>query len=64
MMSGGLENDCTYFGSVRGKKSSYAGLSVCSGLSGYIQTDDELLFVQPENTVRPDGKLAHIIYTC
>ncbi|KAH9498410.1 hypothetical protein Btru_008196 [Bulinus truncatus] len=56
---------CLYSGYVKGQSSSHAALSLCSGVSGYIQTDTELLFVQPKgkNSLMV-GPSAHVLYTC
>ncbi|KAH9498406.1 A disintegrin and metalloproteinase with thrombospondin motifs 3 [Bulinus truncatus] len=56
---------CLYSGYVKSQSSSHAALSLCSGVSGYIQTDTELLFVQPKskNSLMV-GPSAHVLYTC
>ncbi|RUS82579.1 hypothetical protein EGW08_009653, partial [Elysia chlorotica] len=58
--------DCFYRGYVKGQRSSYAALSACEGLTGIIQTEDELLYIQPANRSMgtDDLHLAHILYTC
>ncbi|KAL8558849.1 hypothetical protein ACOMHN_031778 [Nucella lapillus] len=60
---------CYYQGFVRKESASYAALSACYGLAGYIQTDDELLFIEPTSFPRKGlfsqwNRHPHIIYTC
>ncbi|CAL1526316.1 unnamed protein product [Lymnaea stagnalis] len=59
-----LETSCFFHGYVKGQSSSFAALSTCAGLSGYIQTDSEMLFVQPVNSNSTDVRQSHVLYTC
>uniref|UniRef100_A0A8C8SR93 ADAM metallopeptidase with thrombospondin type 1 motif 17 n=1 Tax=Pelusios castaneus TaxID=367368 RepID=A0A8C8SR93_9SAUR len=43
------EQLCFYTGRVRGRRDSFAALSTCAGLIGYIQIGTEQLFIQPVN---------------
>ncbi|GFR60354.1 A disintegrin and metalloproteinase with thrombospondin motifs 3 [Elysia marginata] len=60
--------NCFYHGYVKGQRSSFCAISSCDGLAGYIQTDEELLFIQPSprRVLFPgDSDLqAHTLYTC
>ncbi|XP_041363454.1 A disintegrin and metalloproteinase with thrombospondin motifs 3-like [Gigantopelta aegis] len=61
-----LDARCFYHGYVRGQVASYVAVSTCLGVAGYIQTDEELLFVEPTATHNGLGMAlkAHLIYTC
>ncbi|KAK3747376.1 hypothetical protein RRG08_035806 [Elysia crispata] len=58
--------DCFYRGYIKGQKSSFAAISACEGLAGFIQTEEELLYIQPaaRSIATDDLHLAHILYTC
>ncbi|XP_055877407.1 A disintegrin and metalloproteinase with thrombospondin motifs 2-like isoform X2 [Biomphalaria glabrata] len=57
------KRSCFYHGYVQGQRSSDVALSTCLGLSGYIQTDTELLFIEPTNRNDAISGL-HFMYTC
>ncbi|XP_067671402.1 A disintegrin and metalloproteinase with thrombospondin motifs 3-like isoform X2 [Haliotis asinina] len=60
-----IDDKCFYHGYVKGHRSSYTAVSTCSGVAGYIQTDDEILFIEPAASRQGDTSLqAHMIYTC
>ncbi|XP_005110846.3 A disintegrin and metalloproteinase with thrombospondin motifs 3 [Aplysia californica] len=58
------DKQCFYVGYIVGQDASYVALSACDGLAGYIQTEDELVFVEPAARPSHDNKLAHTLYTC
>lgn len=67
------EDNCYYQGFLKKERASYAALSTCDGLAGYVQTDDELLFIEPaaaDSSNNMNGQTtsweqrAHVIYTC
>uniref|UniRef100_A0A0B7A7Y9 Peptidase M12B domain-containing protein n=1 Tax=Arion vulgaris TaxID=1028688 RepID=A0A0B7A7Y9_9EUPU len=58
------KKSCFYHGYIKGQRSSYGALSTCNGLAGYIQTDEEMLFIQPATLDVANTSRAHIVYTC
>ncbi|XP_072889071.1 A disintegrin and metalloproteinase with thrombospondin motifs 17 isoform X3 [Hemitrygon akajei] len=45
------EHHCFYSGHVRHRRRSFASLSTCRGLLGYIQIGDDLLSIEPVNKI-------------
>ncbi|XP_050392915.1 A disintegrin and metalloproteinase with thrombospondin motifs 2 isoform X1 [Patella vulgata] len=60
-----LEDKCFYHGYVKNKSPSHTALGICGGLAGFIQTPDEMLFIEPSGVTNQNtGLQAHVIYTC
>ncbi|XP_076462921.1 A disintegrin and metalloproteinase with thrombospondin motifs 2-like [Babylonia areolata] len=59
---------CYYEGYLKGEGASYAAVSACDGLAGYIQTDVELLFIEAAPAEREGGRgwnsRPHVLYAC
>ncbi|XP_076458373.1 A disintegrin and metalloproteinase with thrombospondin motifs 2-like isoform X1 [Babylonia areolata] len=69
---GGGGGRCQYQGFVRGEEDSFAALSVCQGLAGFLQMGGEMVFVEPvtaptggeEGRTLWEGRRPHIFYSC
>ncbi|XP_059156833.1 A disintegrin and metalloproteinase with thrombospondin motifs 2-like [Physella acuta] len=59
-----IDQTCFYYGYLANVTSSSAAITTCDGLAGYIQTDRELLFLQPGANKGTDGAQPHVLYTC
>ncbi|XP_071455802.1 A disintegrin and metalloproteinase with thrombospondin motifs 12-like [Hetaerina americana] len=60
----GAEHNCHYNGLVRGQPNSFAALSLCDGLVGYIKTNENSYFIEPLKGEEPaaNGEHLHVIF--
>ncbi|XP_014784882.2 A disintegrin and metalloproteinase with thrombospondin motifs 3-like [Octopus bimaculoides] len=57
---------CSYQGYIAGMESSYAAITACDGLKGFMRTNDEDVYIEPVNSESHVGKKGrpHFIYSC
>ncbi|EFN73626.1 A disintegrin and metalloproteinase with thrombospondin motifs 7 [Camponotus floridanus] len=58
------DRQCHYRGTIRGHDNSRAALSLCDGVTGYVQTNHGRYFIEPVYQAEPDadGQHIHIAY--
>ncbi|XP_053557622.1 A disintegrin and metalloproteinase with thrombospondin motifs 19 [Bombina bombina] len=60
--TGDTDRDCYYSGTVLGHRGSLASFSTCGGLLGFIQVNEDFIYVEPLNTTLAVAGHAHRIY--
>ncbi|XP_063820326.1 A disintegrin and metalloproteinase with thrombospondin motifs 19 [Pseudophryne corroboree] len=56
------DRDCYYSGTVLRNRGSFASFSTCGGLMGFIQINEDFIYVEPINRTITEGGHAHRVY--
>ncbi|KAM4708921.1 A disintegrin and metalloproteinase with thrombospondin motifs 19 [Discoglossus pictus] len=60
--AGDTDRDCYYSGTVLGHHGSFASFSTCGGLMGFIQINEDLIYIEPMNSTLTIAGNAHRVY--
>ncbi|XP_044146937.1 A disintegrin and metalloproteinase with thrombospondin motifs 19 [Bufo gargarizans] len=62
LKTGNTDRDCYYSGTVLGHHGSFASFSTCGGLMGFIQMNEDFIYIEPVNGTLTAAGNAHRVF--